>query len=320
MFTILLADEDNQKKGIVDVLYFVDMKGIPDSMLQYVRDSHHILSAMPVRSCGFHVCYNNNLIRSFLSFLHVVTPKERKLRERVHFGSHLEVEYQLRTFGIDLRDLETGDSAETFGDDYFEKFLESRRTIEAETKRMDQELEKQTGVILYPNPMDVLCGRGRPYQDFPGNIRVGEMVDEQVPTYLKTSERTVKTMIANGIVERVKEAGGRFLSRRKDGWKIADEKVARGKISQALRVRTLKLVRTEGMEPSPLPVHSHAPASLFGSTRNADVDSIRDSKRLRCSDTSDYGEDEDEDNFDDHELLRLEDGLDIYHGKGYFDR
>ena len=282
-------------------------------MLQYVRDAHHILSAIPVRTCGFHVCYNNKLIRSFLSFLHVVTPNERKLRERVHFGSHLEVEYTLRTFGIDLRDLETDASAETFGDEYFEKFLETRRMIEAENKRGDEEREKQTGVILYPSPMDVLCGRGRPYQDFPGNIRVSEMVDEQVPTYLKASERTAKTLIAIGIVKRVQEVGGRFLTRQKDGWKIADEKVARGKISQALRVRTLKLVRTDGMEPSPLPIKSHAPTNFFGSTRDTrdtDVDSKRDSKRLRSTDMAEY--DEDEDDLDDLELLRLEEGIDIY--------
>jgi hypothetical protein len=309
MFNVLLADEDVQKKGIVDVLYFIDMQGIPDSMIQYVRDSHHILSAMPVRSCGFHVCYNNRLIRSFLSFLHVVTPKDRKLRERVHFGSHLEVGYALCTFGIDMQDLDSGSSGEAFGKEYVEKFLKNRRKLEDEDKVKEQERERATGVILHPSPLDVLCGRGRPYQDFPGNTRVGQMVDDQVPTYLTTTERLAKTMIANSIVKRVQDSGGRFLTRRTDGWEIADEKVARGKISQALRVRTLKKVRTEGMEPSPLPAKSNVFSNIFGATMDGDVDPYRDSKRLRFSDTSDDGEDEDY--LEDFELLPLEQGLEM---------
>jgi hypothetical protein len=302
MFSVLLADEDVQKKGIVDVLYFVDMKRIPDTMIQYVRDSHHILSAMPVRSCGFHVCYNNKLLRPFLSFLHVVTPKDRKLRERIHFGSHLEVEYNLCTFGIDLRDLDATDSAQAYGEEYIKKFLWNRRRFEAESNQKDRELERETGVILHPSPLDVLCGRGRPYQDFPGNIRVGLIVDEHVPTYLKTKARHAKTIIAHGIVRTVQEGGGRFLTRRQDGWELAEEKVAKGKISQALRVRTLKKIRSEGIEPSPLPVTSHPYAM------DTDAAQRPDSKRLRFSDTSEDGDDDDS-CLSDFELLDLEKSL-----------
>jgi hypothetical protein len=250
IFNELLADEDVQKRGTIDVMYFVDMKGIPDSMLTYVRDSHHILSEMPCRPCGFHVCYNNNLIRPFLSFLHMVTSKDRKLRERLHFGSHLEVQYELCTFGIDLqyKNFDQSDGVE-----YIETFLDSRRQIEAAERRQEEEEQARTGVILHPTPIDVICGRGKPYQDFPGNLRVGRIVDETVPLYLETHERLAKTMIAMGIVQQVQKSGGRFLTRRDDGWELAQDKVARGKISQALRVRALKKIRNEGLEPERLP-------------------------------------------------------------------
>lgn len=253
MYNVLLADEEVQKRGTVDVLYFVDMNGIPDDMFSFVRDSHHILSAMPTRPCGFHICYNNKLIRPFLAFLHMVTSKDRKLRERLHFGSHLEVQYALCTFGINMSDASAYDS---FGPEYIARFLKSRREIEAEEKRREEEREASTGVILHPGPLDVLCGRGRPYQDFPGNIRVGQIVDDHVPLYLETQERLAKTMIAISIVQLVQRSGGRFLTRRKGGWEIAQDKVARGKISQALRVRALKRVRGMGVEPGPLPFDS----------------------------------------------------------------
>lgn len=316
MFNILLADEDTQKNGIVDVMYFVDMKGVPDYMLHYVRDAHHILSAMPVRSCGFHICYNSKLIRSFLSFLHVVTPNERKIRERTHYGSHLEVEYKLCTFGIDMRDLDSKKSATAFGDEYIEAFMRNRRQTESEEKREQLEKEKQSGVILHPGPYDVLCGRGRPYQDFCGNVRVGQMVDDQVQAYLTTKQRHTKTKIASSIVKRVQADGGRFLTKGKDGWEIAQEKVARGKISQALRVRTLKKIRSEGMEPVPLPSKSNFDlpdgfGPMISHISNEDM-SERDSKRARMSDDSELGGDEDEkDDLLDFDLLPFDENFEI---------
>jgi hypothetical protein len=251
VFNVLLADEDVQRRGSVDVMYFVDMRGIPDHLIKFVRDSHHMLSAMPCRPCGFHICYNNELIRPFLAFLHMVTSKERKLRERMHFGSPLEVQYALCTFGINMQD--AGFSTDSFIQDYINNFLEERRRIEAHEKEEQDREEASTGVILHPGPIDVLCGRGRPYQDFPGNIRVGKLVDEHVPLYLETQERLAKTMIAIGIVQQVQREGGRFLTRRSDGWELAQNKVARAKISQALRVRALKKLRGECLEPEPLP-------------------------------------------------------------------
>ncbi len=290
MFNILLADEEVQKRGTVDVLYFVDMKGIPESMITYVRDSHHILSAMPCRPCGFHICYNNELIRPFLSFLHMVTSKERKLRERLHFGSHLEVQYALCTFGINMRDAAI--VQDSFGPKYIEDFLATRRRVEAEEKQQRDEEEARTGVILHPGPIDVLCGRGRPYQDFPGNIRVGRIVDEHVPLYLETQERLAKTMIAISIVQNIQRSGGRFLNRRDDGWEIAEDRVARGKISQALRVRALKKVRGEGLEPDPLPSDTQAACH--------DRELLQQIKRQRFSEV-----DEDEPLDEDSHLLPL---------------
>jgi hypothetical protein len=283
VFNELLADEDVQKRGTIDVLYFVDMEGIPDAMLKYVRDSHHILDALPCRPCGFHVCYNNNLIRPFLSFLHMVTSKDRKLRERLHFGSHLEVQYELCTFGIDLQ---CKDIDQHYGLEYMQTFLEKRKQIEAEERLQEEEEQARTGVIVHPAPIDVLCGRGKPYQDFPGNLRVGGIVDDNVPTYLETHERLAKTMIAMGIVQQIQKAGGRFLTRRDDGWEVAQDKVARGKISQALRVRALKKIRNEGLEPERLPEQDRAtpsPEPSFGSRELPDNISSRDVKRRRHS-------------------------------------
>lgn len=208
----------------------------------------------------------------------MVTSKERKLRERLHFGSHLEVQYELCTFGIDL------EFSDSFAADHIATFFETRKRIEAEERREEQAQEAATGVILHPAPGDVLCGRGKPYQDFPGNLRVGEIVDETVPRYLETMERLSKTMIAMNIVQQIKDSGGRFLVRRDDGWELAQDKVARGKISQALRVRALKVIRNEGLEPLRLREDGVTPSpDPLASRGFPDAISSREPKRRRYS-------------------------------------
>eukprot|EP00934_Nitzschia_sp_Nitz4_P009394 Nitzschia sp. Nitz4//scaffold63_size106090//69156//70835//NITZ4_004398-RA/size106090-augustus-gene-0.160-mRNA-1//1//CDS//3329555999//9384//frame0 len=272
-FSILLRDEETQKNGVIDIMYLVDMHGIPNSLVEYVRDAHHILSGLPVRSCGFHVCYNNKIVRTFLSFLHMVTTKERRMRERLHFGSHLEVAYALCSFGVSMADVPYVDDPEGF-ERYIDDFLDARRKVEEEERIREQEIENRTGLIAHPLPIDVLCGRGRPYQDFEGNLRVGKIIDEHVPTYIATHARVAKTNIAVKIVQLVKDEGGRFLVRKENGWEVAEEKVARGKISQALRARSLKKIREEGCEPAPITLNNAGEDSVVAS---------QGSKRIRLS-------------------------------------
>lgn len=273
VFNALLNDDECGKKGTVDVMYFVDMKHVPANLLNYVRDAHHILTAMPAIPRGFHVCYNNEILRTFLSFLHMFTSKERRLRERIHFGSHLEVQYEMLSYGIDVGDVFSIEN-ERVSSKFIRNFLKKRIEIEAREKEDEKRREQETGRIAHPSPIDVLCGRGRPYQDFAGNLRVGRIVDEQVSRYIETNERVAKTMIAMDIVRKVQNDGGRFLCRKDDGWEITNDKVARGKISQALRVRALKKIRGEGCEPSPIKTISDPiPATV----------TTRDAKRLKMS-------------------------------------
>jgi hypothetical protein len=106
---------------------------------------------------------------------------------------------------------------------------------DAEWKCLEE--SKPNKCVSCPLPQDVLLGRGRPYQEFPGNIHLGRIVDLYRDRYKQTTERLEKTVISMEVVQRIQASGGRFLQRKADGWEVADDIVPREKISQVLRLK-----------------------------------------------------------------------------------
>ena len=94
-----------------------------------------------------------------------------------------------------------------------------------------------------PGPFDVICGRGRPYQEHPGNKRLHEIAAVYKPKYL-ISKRRYKKGIAEMIVTSIKNdetQPGRFLKRVDDEndevWEDVSDEVAREKVSHVLRFK-----------------------------------------------------------------------------------
>jgi hypothetical protein len=94
--------------------------------------------------------------------------------------------------------------------------------------------------MLEPTLRDVLCGRGKPFQDHPGNLRLHKIVNRHQEKYL-SSRRYNKLAITEDIVEEIKKPGNgeaaRFLKRSEDMscWLEVSDDIAREKVSHALR-------------------------------------------------------------------------------------
>jgi len=93
---------------------------------------------------------------------------------------------------------------------------------------------------LYPTNADVVLGRGRPYQEYVGNVRLAELVDQVRNKYLATTNRLEKTFLTMKIYNKIAQEGGYFLQRVDDGWEVVDDSVARGKISHCFRTKTVR--------------------------------------------------------------------------------
>lgn len=169
----------------------------------------------------------------------------------------MEVKYALMTFGIPV-------SALPFSCDGVYDHQANLENIEIQRKKPpresrwteensgiggksqlqhDKDIEeedppKQGRVALYPTPNDVLLGRGRSYQDYPGNRRLADWVDQYRERYHASIDRLDKTFTVMEVVKLVQENGGCFLQRTEGGWEVTDDAVSRTKVFHALRAET----------------------------------------------------------------------------------
>lgn len=89
---------------------------------------------------------------------------------------------------------------------------------------------------------DVLFGKGGDIADHIGNLKYRNLVDRFIPAY-EPSNRREKTVIADNIIQLVKDSGGRFLKlvANDEGkivqWEEASQSLARKKTTHTFRNR-----------------------------------------------------------------------------------
>jgi hypothetical protein len=138
-------------------------------------------------------------------------------------GSHLEVVYNLQTFGISARALPFTPNGDVVADLHKQKWEQRRKWEESVSK---------VKCIGTPMNNDVIFGRGRFIQDHLGNVRFHHVIEEICPRY-NQANRDGKTNLTAEIVHSVKESEGRFLKDDGYGWVEVDDKIARQKVSLA---------------------------------------------------------------------------------------
>jgi hypothetical protein len=118
-------------------------------------------------------------------------------------------------------------------------YLSKRRGVEANTISdcTNGQLTVDVLKVDYPKPHDVLLGKGRACQEYPGNQAMNRMIDDRAIEY-RSADKDRKCRIAMDILARV-ESRGRFLDRIEAvGWTVVQDKVTlRNKITQAFRLR-----------------------------------------------------------------------------------
>ena len=93
--------------------------------------------------------------------------------------------------------------------------------------------------LILPTPQDILLGKGRPYQEHPGNIAMNDIIDKYRDEYTSCKTRTEKTAMSQSILETIRKQGGRFLikkSKDDDLWVLATDAKARDKVAHSFRM------------------------------------------------------------------------------------
>jgi hypothetical protein len=105
--------------------------------------------------------------------------------------------------------------------------------------------------IMFPLKNDVLLGRGRPFQEFPGNVQLAKIIDDYREAY-QAGKKLDKTAISTKSLKLVKDSNGRFLKKEdniKGFWVDVSDEVAREKVSHGFRTKPRKNAAARQREP-----------------------------------------------------------------------
>jgi hypothetical protein len=119
-----------------------------------------------------------------------------------------------------------------------EELPQSPNNTERTAKSAKRKITVHHQQIKQPGQFDILCGRGRPFQEHPGNLLLRQVVDLHRERY-KTAERNHRGAIADEVVVALKASRNRFLKQddETEGWEEIDDEDAKEKVSHCFRSR-----------------------------------------------------------------------------------
>lgn len=188
--------------------------------------------------------------------------RDRRIRVRLHVGSWMEIQYSLRTFGIDVgadwmesSHSPTSDAVSAinhknpFSKDAVRRAWEELQFQEEQRRRFEAPFcEATSPLALYPNPQDIIMGKNkRVGGSWLGNIAFHTLIQQHVAAYGDTRNNREKMLVVTAILQKLKDNLARFLVRKEDfGWETLPEEDARMKVSQALRDEIRKMLKRNG--------------------------------------------------------------------------
>ena len=234
--------------------------------------------SLPIPFSGLHFCHSD--IRQFVMVKAMVPllPVHKTPLLRLHYGTHAEILYALRAYGISddtlpfshfdgefmyhnhnmwYQDRKEKDAriamerrALVLADFTPAKFdledplmstkVECKSSTGSESKEVDESAQKSDDDRLGPRPQDVLFGYG--YKLHPGNVELHKLIDQHAEDYAATKGKREKMDYALNLVRYMKGQGSLFLifDRELKGWVEVPDNQARNKVAKTIRNRRRK--------------------------------------------------------------------------------
>ncbi|CAJ1938207.1 unnamed protein product [Cylindrotheca closterium] len=277
-FNILISIPEVQMKGLVYVLYDISKKEKQPTMphINLTMASIDMILSLPIRFSATHYCLKarQEKLGPFNSVLKIVFKvvgdySYCKVRSRLHYGSDTELQYQLRSHGINVDSIPIdaeGTLREDIRNDWFYEHLAGmgRSSIVPDASahslvsaggskgaiavNHDPEalvgnavahgasgnnVEKYSPII--PTDGDILLGRGRLVQYNPGNIHFRGLVSKYRDAY-DTAPGSRRKEIVSEVSRIISSEGRRFLKQIDSGvWVKSNDKETNTKIAQLFR-------------------------------------------------------------------------------------
>mmetsp|Transcript_12367 Transcript_12367/g.29440 ORF Transcript_12367/g.29440 Transcript_12367/m.29440 type:complete len:456 (+) Transcript_12367:38-1405(+) len=231
-YSIMTAfrNEEIQRRGAVTVyLAFGDFKHTFGDNSDLKWKYPKLNEGSPMRISALHLCYNDEAWKKRVIAQSAGLNKDAQVRVRFVQGTVPECLQHLRGHGIDPACIPVNAHGE------MTDLLEERRRLEAQRKYERFNCTPRN-TIYVPFSLDVLLGKGCPFQNHPGNKRLRQLVDAYTKRYDK-AQKGDKKAIAQEVVDAIKHSGGYFLKQDGNKWIRVDNEVARVKVSATFRTQ-----------------------------------------------------------------------------------
>jgi hypothetical protein len=242
---VVAADEESQLKGQCAIIYNVNDHWLDTFDPVLFKGVSAVRDVMPVKDVAVHYCYSDPKFGAAISFVTSLFDPATKARTRLHHGSHVEVQYELQSYGIPIKALPMNSDGIVRRKELI-NFLDRLRAQEEQFGHTIYSNYPGQSTIIIPSLYDILAGRGKPTQTHPGNLRLGFLVEERIHDYVDGSRKD-KIAISNNIYDALTQDSCRFLKQDKNGINSKmDREEAVRKIEHFFRNRKQSLAKTPG--------------------------------------------------------------------------
>eukprot|EP00526_Cylindrotheca_closterium_P010563 CAMPEP_0113632328 /NCGR_PEP_ID=MMETSP0017_2-20120614/16802_1 /TAXON_ID=2856 /ORGANISM="Cylindrotheca closterium" /LENGTH=396 /DNA_ID=CAMNT_0000542877 /DNA_START=56 /DNA_END=1243 /DNA_ORIENTATION=+ /assembly_acc=CAM_ASM_000147 len=203
-----LSSEQTQMKGVVTIMYTVGnfkdrSKGVGG--LEHRR----LKLSLPIHTAAFHFCLDDPEQYLLLKVALRAASAKSRARVKVHYGSHLECQYLLASYGISKELLPLTATYEVDMHRHL-NWVESCVSGTNQTNVGEHPVPK-TAVVTEPTANDVLY-MGGDRSNNTGNVHLRNLVAEWSETYDDSETNEAKRRIVYEVIEEVHRSGGRFLN------------------------------------------------------------------------------------------------------------
>lgn len=233
----MLRDEELQRYGTIWVVSH--LKPV-EFQLEYYKEYNRLEVAIPLKVFATHYCRGGNNDLSTAVGFQMFAHETERCRFKIHSGSREEIDFSLQTFGIPAQDIPLNPD---------NSWSNKAHLIWLEIlQNQENDITKARKTII-PKNCDVLFGKNARARDHSGNLRAHLLVEENFEEYEEAS-KTKKTEIANKIISKIHEIGGRFLKQDKHNqWVEVQGAHARQKIGHWCRHMRHKVHKSRSVSP-----------------------------------------------------------------------
>jgi len=228
---VAFRDEERQRRGAVTV--YTAFRSVQQSSGDN-DDLNWKYAKLNEGSCmrisAMHLVYTDETWKDRVPLMRTGLNKDLQIRARIYRGGTVsECLQHLRGHGIDPGSIPINENGE------LTDLLDDRKRLEAQRKYERLNFPPRSSIHV-PFCLDVILGKGCPFQNHPGNKRLRDLVDLNAKRYDK-AQKGDKKAIAQEIVDTIKDSGGYFLKQDGYTWIPVENEVARVKVSATFRTQ-----------------------------------------------------------------------------------